>query len=346
MSDCKEYDDLFPRSVNEAVRNFRLKEDFSLASALQEHEYTVAREENRIKNSLLRIDYPKALDEQQKENENAQLEEQKKKSLERRRQKIDEEIARELAQQLRHERKYKEKKKNDVQHTLHLEQHTPIKIKQEHNFIRDIKYGNSSEKEIQDKHTALEALRLLDCDVADALKKLEQEQSDQELAWKIQNLEISPNLTQENIDMKLALEAQDEEVARMLYSREKAKLKKAREKARLKKEKNKQSQDLIYHDNSEKGTSLTTDTYNFTKKDNVTDENIYLDPFDIKDSSACMSEVTSEKNDSGADPNILFTKVNHTTKKDDDIPPYMPIQGSRRQQTEIPRKKKDKCSQQ
>lgn len=32
--------------------------------------------------------------------------------------------------------------------------------------------------------------------------------------------------------------------------------------------------------------------------------------------------------------------------KADDIPPYMPIQGSRRQPLELPKKKKDKCSQQ
>lgn len=41
---------------------------------------------------MLRIDYPKALDEQQKEDENAKLEYERKQVMEKRREKIDEEV--------------------------------------------------------------------------------------------------------------------------------------------------------------------------------------------------------------------------------------------------------------
>lgn len=48
--------------------------------------------ENKYRNALMRIDYPKALDEQQKENENAKHEKEKKQSMERRRERVDEEV--------------------------------------------------------------------------------------------------------------------------------------------------------------------------------------------------------------------------------------------------------------
>lgn len=48
--------------------------------------------DNKYRNALLRIDYPKALDEQQKENESAKHERDKKQSMERRRERHDEEV--------------------------------------------------------------------------------------------------------------------------------------------------------------------------------------------------------------------------------------------------------------
>lgn len=123
-------------------------------------------------------------------------------------------MARDLANELRKERKLKEDESFSIHINLpiQLEQHTPEKQKQHlpqknyelYNIITGCK------AELQDEAAALQALRLLDCDPEVSIKRLEQEKRDQELARKIQLLETSPKLTQEEIDKKLAMEAQDE----------------------------------------------------------------------------------------------------------------------------------------
>lgn len=121
-------------------------------------------------------------------------------------------MAKELANELRKERKLKEEKISGI-HLSQLEKHTPEKPKLNVPHLNDELYNSiadCTEKESQDENAALQALRSLECDSVATLKKLEQEQRDQELARKMQLLETTPNLTQEEIDKKLAMEAQDE----------------------------------------------------------------------------------------------------------------------------------------
>lgn len=113
------------------------------------------------------------------------------------------------------ERKLKEEKKNDFCFNLsrELEQHTPEK--QTHQDPPNTAESYHvitvcSEDRPQDENAALQALRLLDWDSLASVKKIEQEKRDQELAKKIQLLETTPKLTQEEVDKKLAMEAQDE----------------------------------------------------------------------------------------------------------------------------------------
>ncbi|XP_059220898.1 uncharacterized protein LOC106082456 isoform X2 [Stomoxys calcitrans] len=65
--------------------------------------------------------------------------------------------------------------------------------------------------------------------------KLKQEQKDELLARRLQELEVQDGMTLEERDRMLAIEAQDKELAKMLQEREKAKAKRAKEKARQRK---------------------------------------------------------------------------------------------------------------
>lgn len=85
------------------------------------------------------------------------------------------------------------------------------------------------------------------------------------------------------------------EVARMLYSREKSKLKKAREKARLKKEMNKQLNAEITDESSQYNEEVDNTSLPLQKQNTVDSRNcneIYTDPFDIKDSAFGLKNQT------------------------------------------------------
>ncbi|XP_054742914.1 myb-like protein AA isoform X3 [Anastrepha obliqua] len=72
-------------------------------------------------------------------------------------------------------------------------------------------------------------------EIKEMSKKLKQEQKDELLARRLQQMEVNDGLTLEQRDRLLAIEAQDKELAKMLQDRERAKAKRAKEKARLRK---------------------------------------------------------------------------------------------------------------
>lgn len=115
-------------------------------------------------------------------------------------------MAKQLANDLRKERKLKEEKKssNNKSPPLLLEQHTPEK----QNFSA---FGiDNEQKNDEEEHSLINTLRSLEFDPFTFHDKLEQEYKDEELAKKLQLLETKEDLTQEEIDKKLAMEAQDE----------------------------------------------------------------------------------------------------------------------------------------
>ncbi|XP_073825813.1 uncharacterized protein isoform X1 [Musca autumnalis] len=65
--------------------------------------------------------------------------------------------------------------------------------------------------------------------------KMKQEQKDELLARRLQEMEVSDGMSLEERDRMLAIEAQDKELAKMLQERERAKAKRAKEKARQRK---------------------------------------------------------------------------------------------------------------
>ncbi|XP_017491556.1 PREDICTED: putative uncharacterized protein DDB_G0282129, partial [Rhagoletis zephyria] len=72
-------------------------------------------------------------------------------------------------------------------------------------------------------------------EIKEMSKKLKQEQKDELLARRLQQMEANDGLTQEERDRLMAIEAQDKELAKMLQDRERSKAKRAKEKARLRK---------------------------------------------------------------------------------------------------------------
>ncbi|XP_036328596.1 uncharacterized protein LOC118740939 isoform X2 [Rhagoletis pomonella] len=72
-------------------------------------------------------------------------------------------------------------------------------------------------------------------EIKEMSKKLKQEQKDELLARRLQQMEAHDGLTQEERDRLMAIEAQDKELAKMLQERERSKAKRAKEKARLRK---------------------------------------------------------------------------------------------------------------
>uniref|UniRef100_A0A034VN42 Coiled-coil domain-containing protein 50 n=1 Tax=Bactrocera dorsalis TaxID=27457 RepID=A0A034VN42_BACDO len=93
-------------------------------------------------------------------------------------------------------------------------------------------------------------------EIKEMSKKLKQEQKDELLARRLQQMEAHDGLTQEERDRLLAIEAQDKELAKMLQDRERAKAKRAKEKARLRKHQQKDGNTTLCSSNGSASNGL------------------------------------------------------------------------------------------
>nr|XP_036225144.1 uncharacterized protein LOC106627613 isoform X3 [Bactrocera oleae]XP_036225145.1 uncharacterized protein LOC106627613 isoform X3 [Bactrocera oleae]XP_036225146.1 uncharacterized protein LOC106627613 isoform X3 [Bactrocera oleae]XP_036225147.1 uncharacterized protein LOC106627613 isoform X3 [Bactrocera oleae]XP_036225148.1 uncharacterized protein LOC106627613 isoform X3 [Bactrocera oleae] len=93
-------------------------------------------------------------------------------------------------------------------------------------------------------------------EIKEMSKKLKQEQKDELLARRLQQMEAHDGLTQEERDRLLAIEAQDKELAKMLQDRERAKAKRAKEKARLRKHQQKDGNTTLCSSNGSTSNGL------------------------------------------------------------------------------------------
>ncbi|XP_029408096.2 uncharacterized protein LOC105230801 isoform X3 [Bactrocera dorsalis] len=93
-------------------------------------------------------------------------------------------------------------------------------------------------------------------EIKEMSKKLKQEQKDELLARRLQQMEAHDGLTQEERDRLLAIEAQDKELAKMLQDRERAKAKRAKEKARLRKHQQKDGNTTLCSSNGSSSNGL------------------------------------------------------------------------------------------
>uniref|UniRef100_A0A0K8TZZ4 Coiled-coil domain-containing protein 50 n=1 Tax=Bactrocera latifrons TaxID=174628 RepID=A0A0K8TZZ4_BACLA len=93
-------------------------------------------------------------------------------------------------------------------------------------------------------------------EIKEMSKKLKQEQKDELLARRLQQMEAHDGLTQEERDRLMAIEAQDKELAKMLQDRERAKAKRAKEKARLRKHQQKDGNTTLCSSNGSSSNGL------------------------------------------------------------------------------------------
>lgn len=95
--------------------------------------------------------------------------------------------------------------------------------------------GSSFDSEEGPEIESLKMLGLPAKELVEIGRRARQERIDEELARRLQEQLANDDLSQEEKDRMVALEAQDKELARMLQEREKAKAKRAKERARLRK---------------------------------------------------------------------------------------------------------------
>jgi len=362
-------------NVNEVIRSYRIKEDGAIAYQLQEQEINDYYNQNKHRNALMRIDYPTALSEQLKE----QLEAKKVKDLRT----MEEQNAFLIAQKIQEEEMRKKKKPSPkkveriyeelespspVPPRIHHDRASSSSYSFEQDFISkcsvdepeafDINATMSEARSLTTREERLYTLRQLGLspqEIAEIEHKIQQELQDEALARKLQQESVEP-LSVEELDRKIAMEAQDKEVAKMLYNREKAKLKKAKEKARLKKElrlRESQASPLSTEGIYMKPPMPEPQEDHYVSPLDMlstkSSENIYLSP--LEDENLQMQLGAARSRQGFRLPEELeayeYSSAKETVNSEaNPVPPYMPIQGTRRTSPTSKKKNKERCSQQ
>ncbi|KAJ8933214.1 hypothetical protein NQ314_014161 [Rhamnusium bicolor] len=259
--------------VNEVCQEWMVREDSALAYRLQNEEFDEHLSGNKFRNAVVREDFPRAKDEQLREQRMAEQAAAIYQKMLAEQEEIDKKIAKDLADKIEHEERMKrraiELRDQDIARQL-LEKRThqsgkassdahqyPTLFPSKANPIT-IQFGKSvftpssrnyrfeeinSAELYNEPYNATQSLsdQLNRIDIVeiglpiDELTERQiQEEKDAELARKLQEQEGSLEDTLLNRDRLLAIEAQDKELAKLLQERERAKAKRARERAKQK----------------------------------------------------------------------------------------------------------------
>ncbi|KAL3284246.1 hypothetical protein HHI36_018409 [Cryptolaemus montrouzieri] len=240
--------------VNEICQEWMVREDGAMAYQLQNQEIKQHYSGNKQRNALVREDYPKAKNEQQKEQELAE----QAAAVYRRMLEEQEEIDKMMAERLTHKLEFEERirKKMEEREGLQVAKKLQDKFGKPP-VLRQLKpqkeiyqqSGNSVIDEMDDI-LAEEAFSKRDLQpsnqtevISTAASRLHseevvdqktQEEADEELARMLQEQEGNPEECILQRDRLLAIEAQDKELAKVLQERERLKARKAKERARQK----------------------------------------------------------------------------------------------------------------
>lgn len=260
--------------VNEVCKEWLVYEDGALAYRLQKEEVEQHYTGNKSRNAIVREDFPRAVDEQKREHEEA---------LERyhhmiQEQEEDAHVAKELAKRIQRE-EVEKLRRLEIEDKKLAEQ---IQEKEKQNTLPDKcsvppgdvnSVGLPNPDEIEDFRISqqfrnlnmreaspissdlnwppppqpeqLLPLSSYDYDRMEEEYRRMQEQKDEELARLLQQQEEGlADIDQLDKDRLMAIEAQDKELARMLQERERAKAKRARERAKQKALLRKQQQQM------------------------------------------------------------------------------------------------------
>lgn len=273
MSDLREggrsskVSDTLPKRgrVNEVCKEWLVHEDGALAYQLQQKEVQEYYMGNRSRNAIVREDFPKARDEQKREEEEALAKyHQMVQQQEERDAKIAKDIAQRIQREEEEERKLLEVLDEDIASQIQEKEHKKVKEAKICHLsplqgavsLGDINsVGLPLPSEIPQVSHHLRGLSInkdepvLDLEQEEERQRILQEQKDEELARRLQEQEKElDSYDMLDKDRQLAIEAQDKELAKLLQDRERAKAKRARERARqralLKKQQQQQQLEL------------------------------------------------------------------------------------------------------
>ncbi|XP_073825815.1 uncharacterized protein isoform X2 [Musca autumnalis] len=256
--------------VNEVCKEWLVREDGALAYKLQSQEITDFYKGNRIRNAVVREDFPTALQEQIKEKETAEKQAEAYRRKLKEQEEYDKRVAKEIAEKL--ERDLQEQRLRELESEriaqdmqaiyVNLPPVPPPSARDKNKKLSPEKYdslvGNNLQQQQQQGAVAkdrqlqehaddielyvdpcdykeLKEIGLPITEIKEINAKMKQEQKDELLARRLQEMEVSDGMSLEERDRMLAIEAQDKELAKMLQERERAKAKRAKEKARQRK---------------------------------------------------------------------------------------------------------------
>ncbi|XP_033222157.1 coiled-coil domain-containing protein 50 isoform X2 [Belonocnema kinseyi] len=347
--------DTLPKAgrVNEVCREWLVHEDGALAYRLQDEEIKEHYTGNKSRNAQVREDAPRARVEQE-------LEAIRYQSYVQQQEERDALVARQIALTLEREEQQKERE---------LRERMRLQLR-----LDDEAAQMEAEREIQ--------RRIQEEKDQELARKLQQEEEERA----VDSQDGPPVDSQFLLDQKMAIEAQDAELARMLQEKERAKAKRARERAKQKKlERQQQLQQeqehqphLEQHNSLEKvqrpdklDLKVTSEKMRTRAKPNYPQ---FPDPEEIQvledepeeeirevPNVAAMIDPTYNGNtmrsSSSGSSTVSPTYPLPTPPQEimgDDVPCYMPIQGQRRNQIQVPqtheekhkRRVKDGCKQQ
>ncbi|BET00609.1 Hypothetical protein NTJ_13425 [Nesidiocoris tenuis] len=201
----------------------------------------------------------------------------------------------------------------------------------------------------------------------DQLCNADQEKGDEELAKKLQLEEQSAEFDMLDRDRMLAIEVQDLELAKMLQEKEKARLRRAKEKARAKALAKKQSEDSLHTQQSNVFRELDDALFQLDQQPKTNEDHMiniataidptYVPPTNVHSIPFNQNQLTpthckiSSPSSSGChvashqhSPSFSYLHKPENLLQntvDEDMPPYMIVQGQRRTSS-IEKKKKKK----
>ncbi|XP_050443390.1 coiled-coil domain-containing protein 50 [Adelges cooleyi] len=298
-----------PGKVNAVCKEWLVHEDGALAYHLQKLEVDEHYSGNRSRNAIVRQDLPTAREEQEREIREA---EQRYCAFIKEQEKRDLKLAMELAGHIAKKKNAEELSLKIAAPTEHVRQGI---LKKPSLPAPDIRL-----EEEPKEYTEFDIDDILqDLDYEEEQNRRIQEAKDAELARRLQDQERP--LSIEDRDRLIAIETQDCELAKLLQDKEKSRLKRAREKAKQKALLKKQQQQQLEE--------LPENTAPVVSQEPLSNIAIAIDP--TYNQRRAEKQYDAPCSSSSVLPSPLV-----------DVPPYMPIQGQRRNQGE--KKKKSKAA--
>lgn len=361
--------------VESVCREWLIREDGVLAYKLQTEEIEHHYGHNKERNQLVRSDFKEACTAQKDEDHEAALLQLTYEKMLREQEEHDASIAQQLQEKIQREEMEHQKQveEEDERIALDLQRKEKLRLqrKREEREMRQAEKARTELATSPSAHPSTDTPHSLEADFVklnlnfpadltpEDLQRF-QEQHDAELAKMLQEREIKSENLQ---DRQLAIEAQDRELARVLQEQERAKARKARERA---KQKALMQQQHLENNSLESTPSPERYGQHSMERRNkdwqLTDQRGYTSDFSGDHVTNIATAIDPTYNHMGASPPQTLVKSPMTAElspgsvdeayygspeDESAVPPYMPIQGTRRpsslEKNKKCKKSKDSC---